>query len=288
MTEPIRRRSEPTRTVIAKRRVSDGELPVIGPTRLPFNVPHCRAWGFSNGLRGKPRVTKPGDPRIWSIAMAGIACIVLLTGLPQMFELRSAPLRAHPLPVESVTLASIKTSVVDANSEHGAENTVTTESTTNDNGDQFLTAPRSVEFADFYPPGHVVNKEDSQQASDSLIDDGTTLTHRQSSHDVDVLLDQAKLDLAARRLTTPTGSSAWDRFQQVLVLEPDNIRANQGLQLIISRYVKLARDAKSVGDSLRAEVYLARAKSVLFGARQTNTQLHVGYQSGRRNSKRPQ
>lgn len=54
---------------------------------------------------------------------------------------------------------------------------------------------------------------------------------------VEQLLAEAELALEVDRLTTPPGDNAYDRFQAVLVLQPDNQQAQRGLEKIQQRYL---------------------------------------------------
>ena len=59
---------------------------------------------------------------------------------------------------------------------------------------------------------------------------------------VDTLLNQADRALRQNRLTTPESDNAYDRFQSVLMLDPDNSQARSGLQSILIIYAQLVRD----------------------------------------------
>ena len=67
----------------------------------------------------------------------------------------------------------------------------------------------------------------------------------------------------ALRLTTPAGDNAFQRYQEVLAIEPDNEDAVRGLEVIVSRYVTLANTASSNGELDKAERYLDSAAGVL-------------------------
>ncbi len=77
------------------------------------------------------------------------------------------------------------------------------------------------------------------------------------------LLTAAAQDLDALRLTTPAGDNAWEKYREVLVREPDNRVAQDGLRKIVSTYLGLAKDAASKGELGRADDYLGRAALVL-------------------------
>jgi len=77
------------------------------------------------------------------------------------------------------------------------------------------------------------------------------------------LLRAAGADVDALRLTTPAGDNAFERYQKVLTVEPDNEDAVRGLEVIVIRYVTLANTALSNGELDKAEHYLDSAGGVL-------------------------
>jgi tetratricopeptide (TPR) repeat protein len=79
---------------------------------------------------------------------------------------------------------------------------------------------------------------------------------------IERLLELAGKDEQALRLTTPESSNAFDRYQEVLALEPGNAQARSGLDRIMQRYVEWAENAISRRDIDKAEDYLERAAKV--------------------------
>ncbi len=76
------------------------------------------------------------------------------------------------------------------------------------------------------------------------------------------LLRAAAADVDALRLTMPVGENAYERYQRVLTMEPDNEDAVRGLEVIVTRYVTLANTAMSNGELDKAERYLDSAGGV--------------------------
>ena len=74
-----------------------------------------------------------------------------------------------------------------------------------------------------------------------------------------LLLLAASNDLAAARLMTPAGQNAYEKFHQVLVIEPNNRAARRGLREIARRYLALATETTEAGDLERAQTYLSNA-----------------------------
>jgi hypothetical protein len=77
------------------------------------------------------------------------------------------------------------------------------------------------------------------------------------------LMRVAAADVDALRLTSPLGDNAFERYQQVLTLEPGNENAIRGLEVIVIRYVTLANTALSNGELDKAKRYLDSASGVL-------------------------
>ena len=72
------------------------------------------------------------------------------------------------------------------------------------------------------------------------------------------LLTAAEADLKARRLTSPAGNNAWDRYQQVLGIDPANPDAIRGMERVIESYMKLFGSAVKQEDFDKATGYLAK------------------------------
>jgi|GEM_PF-182720 len=73
------------------------------------------------------------------------------------------------------------------------------------------------------------------------------------------LLYAAKQDFDANRLMTPAGNSAYDRYTEVLRIDPENAVALQGLEEIALRYIALADEARNKGQYDQAESLLNRS-----------------------------
>lgn len=75
-------------------------------------------------------------------------------------------------------------------------------------------------------------------------------------------LEQADKALSDDRLLTPEDDNAYERYQAVLYLDPNNDRARTGLQAIVLRYLDLARSAARRGALAPAREMLERAQLV--------------------------
>ena len=76
------------------------------------------------------------------------------------------------------------------------------------------------------------------------------------------ILYSAKQAFADNRLQLPAGNNAYDRYQEVLDLDPGNAVALGGIQEIAVRYVELADAATALGQYDNAEAYLIRAMRI--------------------------
>lgn len=76
------------------------------------------------------------------------------------------------------------------------------------------------------------------------------------------LLNEAEKALAANRLTIPKGNNAFDLYRQVINLDPANVQAKSGLQMIPLRYVEMSRTAAAKGSISKAKTWLRRALSI--------------------------
>lgn len=79
---------------------------------------------------------------------------------------------------------------------------------------------------------------------------------------VSLLLRQAERALYNDRLLLPADDNAYDRFQAVLRLQPDNIQAKTGLQMIAMRYIEMGRTALRHSRLDEARTYARRARQV--------------------------
>ncbi|HIK86367.1 MAG TPA: serine/threonine protein kinase [Myxococcales bacterium] len=74
------------------------------------------------------------------------------------------------------------------------------------------------------------------------------------------LLKGAQLSLAENQLMSPANDNAYDRYQKVLAMDPDNQKARDGLRAIADRYLSLLNTAVDKGHRQDALTFLARAK----------------------------
>ena len=76
------------------------------------------------------------------------------------------------------------------------------------------------------------------------------------------LLKVAEADLAARRLTSPVGNNAWEKYQQVLKLAPAHPEALEGTERVIASYMDLFGAALEREEFEQASGYLDRIRGL--------------------------
>ncbi len=76
------------------------------------------------------------------------------------------------------------------------------------------------------------------------------------------LLQGAREDLRASRLTIPEGQNAYDKYRQVLALEPGSREAAEGVQSILDRYLALVYQEINANHLASAQRLLSRAASI--------------------------
>ena len=76
------------------------------------------------------------------------------------------------------------------------------------------------------------------------------------------LLAAAEADLKARRLTSPAGNNAWEKYQEVLKLDSGNPEATAGMERVIKSYMELFGAAVEQEDFDKATGYLAKIREL--------------------------
>jgi tetratricopeptide (TPR) repeat protein len=83
---------------------------------------------------------------------------------------------------------------------------------------------------------------------------------------VQKLLANAKKDLNDLRLTSPAGNNAFEKYKQVLKIDPENEDALNGMQSIANKYVRLAHSNMESEKFDRAKYYLNKAEQIAPGS----------------------
>ena len=80
--------------------------------------------------------------------------------------------------------------------------------------------------------------------------------------EVTQLLAAAEADLKARRLTSPVGNNAWERYQEVLKLDSSNLDAVRGMERVIESYMEFFGAAVEQEAFDKASGYLTRIREL--------------------------
>ena len=104
----------------------------------------------------------------------------------------------------------------------------------------------------------------SEPATDSSAE--STLEQEESpsveEDEVTRLLAAAEADIAARRLTSPVGNNAWEKYQQVLRLSPAHPEAVAGMERVMGSYLELFGAALAQEEFDKAGSYLERIREL--------------------------
>jgi type II secretory pathway predicted ATPase ExeA len=79
---------------------------------------------------------------------------------------------------------------------------------------------------------------------------------------IEQLLSKGQQSLDDFRLLTPEEDNAYDYYRAVLLLDPANDDANEGIQEIVDRYITLVRTAAAQHENARAKRYVTRGLSI--------------------------
>ncbi len=112
--------------------------------------------------------------------------------------------------------------------------------------------PAEDELADIRPLSDAADEADEMQS---------TAPHVISQH-----LAAAEEAIKALRMTTPAGDNAYEHYQAVLAVDPDNAKAHAGIQKMVDTYVYLIEKAIAEDELDKARVYLQRAENIKPGS----------------------
>ncbi|MDJ0657606.1 MAG: protein kinase [Xanthomonadales bacterium] len=104
---------------------------------------------------------------------------------------------------------------------------------------------------------------DADSITDAEVEAAMTRQFRQRILD---LLADANRFLEDNELTTPPRDNAFERFEAVMLLDPDNMQAREGMVRIVERYVSLSRTAISGGRYSSAMSLVRRGRRVATSA----------------------
>lgn len=111
----------------------------------------------------------------------------------------------------------------------------------------------------------VIASSNNEQDEVLTVEKGTTgsdETVSVSENSIAQQLALAEQCFAVDRLTTPADDNALAHYEAVLVMEPDQEQALEGIERIVQRYVELAEIAEVEHNPVRVERYHRRAKAL--------------------------
>ncbi len=118
----------------------------------------------------------------------------------------------------------------------------------------------------FAPARSVLARADSIIASKvPVVRAGRDIARIEQEFRINRLLDEGRRAFAAGRLTTPTGDNALHFYEQVINLDPNNLKARQGIEAIGQKYIELARTAINGKQFEDAYGYIDLAKQYTSG-----------------------
>lgn len=130
--------------------------------------------------------------------------------------------------------------------------------------DVLISEDEPVPQDELVPLGNGVQEDNVARENDLVSADSQLLQEELDSKrtTISALLAEAEANIEQRRFTQPQSNNAFDKFQQVLALEPDNSEALAGIQAIAERYIRMADKAITEQRFENAKNYLYRARRV--------------------------
>ena len=110
----------------------------------------------------------------------------------------------------------------------------------------------------------IASAEQTPPSVNEAVEQSTSKEPVLSAEEAEVarLLAAAETDLKARRLTSPVGNNAWEKFQEVLKLDSGNPEAVKGMEQVIGSYMELFGAAVEREEFEQAETYLSRIRDL--------------------------
>ena len=80
---------------------------------------------------------------------------------------------------------------------------------------------------------------------------------------ISILLEQAEKDMQANRLTIPRGQNAFERYREVLNIDPNNQKAKDGIRSVLTRKLEIVEKAVKNREFDRAQSNLDQMRELL-------------------------
>ncbi|MCH9049201.1 MAG: serine/threonine protein kinase, partial [Proteobacteria bacterium] len=95
----------------------------------------------------------------------------------------------------------------------------------------------------------------------SEIEEPAALTSEEQTK-IEELLILAEEDITALRLTSPSENNALNKYLSILMIDENNIKANEGIRLVSDKYISLAYGAIQSNNLAKADKYIEKAKRI--------------------------
>ena len=107
---------------------------------------------------------------------------------------------------------------------------------------------------------------------ESLVFQSGAISNINVNHDKKIVdtLETATEDLLNSRLVSPLGNNAVEKYNQILALDTNNIRASQGLQQIHNFFISKAEQELTKNNLEQAEIFLEKSEKVLINQPKSN------------------
>ncbi len=94
------------------------------------------------------------------------------------------------------------------------------------------------------------------------IEENAAAVQNEAAAAIEQHLAAAEESFNALRMMTPPGNNAYEHYQAVLAIDPNNAAANAGIQKMVDKYVGLAQNAVAGGNLSKARVFVDRAETL--------------------------
>ncbi|HVK99295.1 MAG TPA: protein kinase [Dongiaceae bacterium] len=131
-----------------------------------------------------------------------------------------------------------------------------------------INAPQSISLATKTPASNSSKQQTIENQGSAFHKDTPADTQLQSESPAPVdrvteLLTQADAALREFRLMQPIHANAYEMFLVVLELDPENQAANDGIRMVVAKYLVLTDIELRKGNSIKAQQYIDRARAVV-------------------------
>ncbi len=99
-------------------------------------------------------------------------------------------------------------------------------------------------------------------SGDVTPDGSSNVIDNTTAQRINALLSAARSNISELKLTSPLGNNAYEKYQTVLNLDPQNPEALNGLDKIVDEYIRLMDNALRKNDIVNARIYLQKGRNI--------------------------